>query len=367
MRQYQKDMIRRHLLASSGAMLFTLLFLVASLYEPDKVPLLPVLIAAGCYWLGQGILLYWVVSGRSRNYSDPAMTAVFMIWAVTFISLTFYCCHEYQMLALLGYLMVMPYGVFRLTWKGFLGVALFTMASYTTVMLLLHHQGQLIWQPLNEVLLSSAFFGSLLAYSVLGREVALLREAYREKNRELRRAMVRIEELAVTDELTGLHNRRYLLSSLEKRRALANREGLPFVLALIDIDHFKQINDQHGHCIGDQVLIELAELLRGAVREVDLTARYGGEEFVLMLSGLTLRTAEHALNRIRMVVMNQRFSEAALPLTVSVGVTQYYPGEEGDELINRADRFLYEAKRGGRNRVVTDPVGGGYSLTEISS
>ena len=184
----------------------------------------------------------------------------------------------------------------------------------------------------------------------------MLREAYRHKNRELRRAMVRIEELAITDELTGLYNRRYLLRTLEKQRALANREGLPFVLAFVDIDHFKQINDQHGHRIGDQVLVELAQLLRLSVREVDLAARYGGEEFVLLLSGMTLATAENALNRIRIAVMEEHFSESSLPLTVSVGVAQYHAGEEGDELLNRADRLLYEAKRAGRNRVRTETV-----------
>jgi diguanylate cyclase (GGDEF)-like protein len=146
------------------------------------------------------------------------------------------------------------------------------------------------------------------------------------------------------------------LRTLEKQRALANREGLPFVLAFVDIDHFKQINDQHGHRIGDQVLVELAQLLRLSVREVDLAARYGGEEFVLLLSGMTLATAENALNRIRIAVMEEHFSESSLPLTVSVGVAQYHAGEEGDELLNRADRLLYEAKRAGRNRVRTETV-----------
>ncbi|WP_430459746.1 GGDEF domain-containing protein [Thalassolituus sp. LLYu03] len=355
MKHFQQDILRRHGLASIGAALFSALFIVSALIRQDGHSITPLLTIIGVYWLGQLALLAWVMRGHSRGYQDPGMTPVFMCWAVLFISLALMCCQQYRTIALLGYMTVMPYGVFRLTWRGFLGVSLFTMAAYTSVMLaVLHNQG--FTRPAaEEAVLGAAFFASLVAYSFLGREVALLREAYRQKNRELRRAMGRIEELAVTDELTGLYNRRYLLRSLEKSRALANREGLPFVLAFVDLDHFKQINDQHGHRIGDQVLTELAQLLRLSVREVDLAARYGGEEFVLLLSGLTLAAAEHALNRIRSQVLEQRFSEEALPLTVSVGVTQYIPGEEGDELINRADRLLYEAKRCGRNRVVADP------------
>ncbi len=354
MGQLQKDMVRRHILASSGAVLFTLLFIASSLLAPDKAPPAAVVLSALCYWSGQALLLYWVASGRSRHYPDPGMTPVFMGWAVAFISLTFYFCHEYRTLVLLGYLMVMPYGVFRLTWRGFLGVALLAIASYTGVLLLLRHEGKLVWNLTYELLAGGAFFASMLAYSILGREVSLLRAAYRNKNHELRRALTRIEDLAATDELTGLYNRRHLLSHIDQQRALANREGMPFVLAFVDIDHFKQINDHHGHRVGDQVLAELAAVLRLSIREVDLAARYGGEEFVLLFSGLTLGTAGKVLDRIRMDVMEQRFSRSALPLTVSVGVAQYFPGEAADDLLNRADRLLYEAKRLGRNRVMLD-------------
>jgi len=356
MRQQQRDILRRHGLASSGALLFTLLFLAGFKLQGNPADALLLYSVMGVYWAGQAALLYWVGSGRSLNYHDPGLTTFFMVWAISFVSIILYLCSENRSVMMLGYLAVMPYGVFRLTWRGFLGVALFTMASYTLVMLLLHHQNAGHWLAGQEALLGAAFFISLLAYSFLGREVALLREAYRHKNRELRRAMVRIEELAITDELTGLYNRRYLLRTLEKQRALANREGLPFVLAFVDIDHFKQINDQHGHRIGDQVLVELAQLLRLSVREVDLAARYGGEEFVLLLSGMTLATAENALNRIRIAVMEEHFSESSLPLTVSVGVAQYHAGQDGDELLHRAERLLYEAKRAGRNRVRTETV-----------
>jgi len=356
MGRFHQDIVRRHCLASVGALLFSLLFIVHAVTH--STPYLPLLLAVlAFYWVGQAVLFFWIASGRSAAYSDPAMTSIVMTWTVVCLSVALYFCPDCRDLLLLGYLAVLPYGVFRLTWRGFLGLALFTMAAYTSIMLALHQQGKVPWDAGHESILAGAFLISLLGYVVLGREVGVLRNAYRSKNRQLREAMKRIEELAVRDELTGLYNRRFLLSSLDRRQALANREGLPFVLAFVDIDHFKQINDQHGHRIGDEVLEELAGLLSGSVREVDLVARYGGEEFVLLLSGLTLGSAEPALNRIRMAVMEKRFSEACLPLTVSVGVSQYHAGENSDTLINRADRLLYEAKRSGRNRVVTEAVG----------
>ncbi|MEE3190273.1 MAG: GGDEF domain-containing protein [Pseudomonadota bacterium] len=192
---------------------------------------------------------------------------------------------------------------------------------------------------------------SLLVYAFIGREFFILRKAYGEKNSELRRALARIEELAVTDELTGLNNRRYLLKTLEKQRALSIRQEIPFVVAFIDIDYFKRVNDEYGHRIGDQVLAELAHLLRVSVREIDLAARYGGEEFVLLLSGLNLEAASGVLERIRVSVENHRFSEVDLEQRVSIGGAEYHPDEASEDVLNRADRMLYEAKRLGRNQV----------------
>ena len=353
MERIQQDIVRRHWLASAGALMFSLLFLIQAL--TTAAAYLPALVSGiVLYWLGQGVMLYFIASGRTQSFTDPGITLLVMIWAVIFLSYTLLLCYDCRALVLLAYLMILPYGIFRLSWRGFLGIALLTMAGYTTVVLVLHHQNRLMLVAGYELIIGAAFLISLMSYSLLGREIGVLREAYRRKNRQLREAMGRIEELAVRDELTGLYNRRYLLSSLERRQALANREGLPFVLAFVDIDHFKQINDQHGHKVGDEVLVELARLLRDSVREVDLVARYGGEEFVLLLNGLTLETAGPALERLRKAVMKKSFSSAGLPLTVSAGVSQYHSGESSDELINRADRLLYDAKRGGRNRVVTE-------------
>jgi diguanylate cyclase (GGDEF)-like protein len=354
--QLHKDIIRRHGLATAGAMVFSLLFLVGYFLQLTQLTFSQLLLIYSSYWLVHLGMLYWVCTGRSARYKDPSLTIPTMLWSIIYTSVMLLFAKELRPVLMLAYLAVMPFGVFLLGWKGFLGICLFTMSCYTGVVLYLQHNSVGLWIPELEAILGITFLASIMAYTFIGREFSILRNAYKKKNRELRRAMVRIEELAVTDELTGLYNRRYLLRTLEKQRALANREGLPFVLAFVDIDHFKQINDHHGHRIGDQVLAELSLQLKMSIREVDLAARYGGEEFVLLLSGLALDDAGKVLDRIRVRVTEKGFSEANIPLTVSIGVAQYHAGEDGEELLNRADRLLYEAKRAGRNRVKMEPV-----------
>ena len=356
MGQLHKDITRRHGLATSGSIVFSLLFLLGYTLQLTQITATQLVTIFASYWSVHLLMLYWVVSGRSGRFNDPSLTIPFMLWSILFITVMLLFATELRPVLMLAYLAVMPFGVFGLTWKGYLGICLFTLSCYASVILYLQYGGGGLWIPELEAFLGITFLVCIMAYTIIGREVTVLRDAYRRKNRELRRAMVRIEELAITDELTGLYNRRYLLRTLEKQRALSNREGLPFVLAFVDIDHFKQINDHHGHRIGDQVLAELSLQLKMSIREIDLAARYGGEEFVLLLSGLSLEDAGCVLDRIRVRVTEKAFSEVNIPLTVSIGVAQYHANEDSEELLNRADRLLYEAKRAGRNRVKMEPV-----------
>ncbi|MBO9560725.1 MAG: PleD family two-component system response regulator [Caulobacter sp.] len=164
-------------------------------------------------------------------------------------------------------------------------------------------------------------------------------------------------ELAVTDQLTGLHNRRYMagqLDSLVKRAALG---GDPVSALLIDIDHFKKINDTFGHDVGDEVLREFALRLASNVRAVDLPCRYGGEEFTVIMPDTQLVDALRIAERIRMHVSGSPFHVAqgaeVLTVTISVGVSASSgPNDTPDTLMKRADEAVYEAKKSGRNAVV---------------
>jgi two-component system cell cycle response regulator len=164
-------------------------------------------------------------------------------------------------------------------------------------------------------------------------------------------------ELAVTDQLTGLHNRRYMSTQLSALVARAARGGEQVAVLMIDIDHFKKINDGYGHDVGDLVLREFAVRLASNVRAVDLPCRYGGEEFVVVMPGTGLADAQRIAERIRDHVGTSSFrvgpEDDHLSVTISIGVaTTARPDESPETLLKRADEALYEAKAAGRNRVI---------------
>ncbi len=178
-------------------------------------------------------------------------------------------------------------------------------------------------------------------------EVEEAQEALRRQNRLL-------EELSVTDGLTGAGNRKKLDSVLAERLALFRRHRRPFALVMLDLDHFKALNDTHGHLAGDRVLAEVAGILKASVRGVDHVGRYGGEEFAIVLVEATLEGALDTAERIREAVEKARIDldGRTLQVTASLGVTRSRPGDRRPEdLFSRADAALYEAKRAGRNRV----------------
>ena len=164
-------------------------------------------------------------------------------------------------------------------------------------------------------------------------------------------------EAAVTDQLTGLHNRRYMTGQLSALVARAAQGGEPVAAMLVDLDHFKKINDSFGHDVGDEVLREFAVRLATNVRVADLPVRYGGEEFVVIMPGASLEAAERTAERIRLHVSGAPIrvsgGREVLNVTISIGVAATKgSGDTPEALLKRADEALYEAKASGRNRVI---------------
>lgn len=207
--------------------------------------------------------------------------------------------------------------------------------------------------------------GRHLATVVVARDVTELHHRRSElagANQQLR-AQVRtidalraeLEELAVRDELTGLHNRRFLLAALREQITASLATGAPLSVVVLDLDHFKSVNDAHGHLVGDALLAAVARELASGLRESDCVARYGGEEFVVLLPGTMPGQAQ-----ARVQEWSRRCAAVGIPVphgeartTVSAGVAALGPGRETPEsLLKAADEALYAAKAGGRNRVV---------------
>ena len=181
-----------------------------------------------------------------------------------------------------------------------------------------------------------------------------LEQLVEERTAELKEANETISHLAATDELTKLFNRRYFNERLAVSISAARRHGYPLAITMIDLDHFKTVNDNFGHSEGDRILKDFAELLREMLRTEDVAARWGGEEFIIMLPHTARDAAAALAERIR--VAFEKCSDTARPVTLSAsfGVVDLQEEESADTFIRRADAALYRAKHEGRNRVVVE-------------
>ena len=226
------------------------------------------------------------------------------------------------------------------------------------------------WLPEASGLSLALTAAALLAYVLLvafmaySRSIRLheVRQQIRVSERALQRQLeenqilqAQLKDQAQRDALTGVFNRRYMVEALERELAQAQRQGLPLSLMLMDIDHFKRVNDTHGHQVGDEVLRGAAAMLTGHVRTGDVVCRYGGEEFLLLLPGMPEAQAVERAERCRRELSERAIlvGEAEVRVTLSIGVATFpVHGDSGDDLIECADRALYDAKRQGRDRVV---------------
>jgi diguanylate cyclase (GGDEF)-like protein len=186
-------------------------------------------------------------------------------------------------------------------------------------------------------------------------EFGIVTGMFNEMVKRLRQSQQELEQLATTDALTKLANRKHIMTCLNTHVEYFRRHATEFSILMIDIDHFKMINDTYGHLAGDAVLFQLAQIFRGVLRSIDIAGRYGGEEFLIILGQTDIRKAMPTAERIRQAVEQHHFTceDTELQITISTGVAGITKGDDTDNsLISRADSALYEAKAQGRNRVV---------------
>lgn len=201
-----------------------------------------------------------------------------------------------------------------------------------------------------------------LSYEATSREVALRTQIHlmaKQRMDQLRRANESLAQQSITDGLTGVYNRRFFDLTLDSESARSKRTGKPFSLLMLDLDHFKKINDTHGHAVGDKVLKTLSEALKDITRKTDTVCRYGGEEFALIMPGAATEHAWRMAERIRITAESLRGEDwpEDLSVTLSIGVCCAESSEalSPNQIIERADTALYRAKNNGRNRTEVSP------------
>lgn len=197
----------------------------------------------------------------------------------------------------------------------------------------------------------------LCLYGLMSVFLAIILELRRRQSAWLRLRLTdlnhELQNLSFSDPLTGIHNRRFFTEVLSRNLAMVRRGQQDFVLVVIDVDHFKRVNDLHGHNVGDEVLKTIAQRLSYTLRDTDIIARYGGEEFVILLPGIGIDPARHVAERIRNSVSETALPELSWAMTISIGLTQAIANDSVETVFKRADQALYQAKQEGRNRVVS--------------
>ena len=303
-------------------------------------------------------------SGLNLYWPDPSLTLPQMIVATFWVMLLMALAPKVRGILLLLYVVVFLFGVFRLRRGEYLGLTALVILGYGFVVLRDVYR-QLSGVPLPlEVLQFVVLSATLLWLAFFGSYVGKLRETVSRRNSELATALAKNRRLAVHDDLTGTYNRRHIMQVLEQEQLRAQRTGRGFCLCLMDLDHFKLINDRHGHLGGDDVLRQFAMLVLGEIRTLDRVGRddglaeenfgrFGGEEFLLVLPETGLDGAHVCIERIRRKVAATPFLVEGTPvgLTMSCGVTALRPGEDLRATLARADQALYQAKAAGRDRV----------------
>jgi diguanylate cyclase (GGDEF)-like protein len=202
-------------------------------------------------------------------------------------------------------------------------------------------------KPYNELELNARIYASL--------RTKALQDELQMKNSQLEELLGKVEYMAITDALTGLYNRRRSHDVLAKEFERSKRYGTPFSLIMFDIDHFKKVNDDYGHQVGDTVLREVSNIIVKSIRDIDTASRFGGEEFMVILPNTGRENAKVGAERMRVGIERHIFPELDRPITVSIGVAGLPDPaiENEDRLIRCADCALYRAKQNGRNRVET--------------
>lgn len=307
---------------------------------------------------GLVVMTAFIRSGETAHLRDPSLTIPQMVWTITSGAVAYVLAGDARGLIPSVLAMILFFGTFALTMAEVIGIGAFALLAFACA---IGVTSRFSASPFGY--LDTAY--ALMVLIVLSGCVALnlriqrIRVRLHEQRVALAEALQINRELASRDELTGLINRRAMqdLMGLEHRRSV--RSGRPMLLAQLDLDHFKRINDTHGHATGDRALQAFANTVRDSVRDTDVLARWGGEEFVLMLSDTQPEDARELLERIRRAVAAIAIPHATgtLHMTVSMGLALHLPGDTVEHTLERADQALYTAKALGRNRVGVAPAG----------
>jgi diguanylate cyclase (GGDEF)-like protein len=299
-----------------------------------------------------------VRSGITRNWPDPGLVAPQILWASGAMIISYAVAPVVRSVAFQTLCLIQVFGFLSLrpriaAWTGGLTTAMLVSAWIAMAVLGLGDA-----DPRAEALKVTASCFVLLLMTIQSRSFGLMRERAFHEKKSLAAAAEELRRITVRDGLTGLYNRAHMQERLQMEVQRAQLSGHHFSVALIDLDHFKSINDSHGHGVGDEVLVNFALQGSAVLRETDVIGRWGGEEFlVLMPETEEANQAQIALKRLRERLRSAQVSQTQPDLRVgfSCGVATWNTRDTIEQVIERADQALYRAKTSGRDRTELQP------------
>ncbi|MCK6424094.1 MAG: diguanylate cyclase [Burkholderiaceae bacterium] len=294
-----------------------------------------------------------IASGWSERFADPSLTVAQMAYAIGCCAWAYAVAGPLRGGLFLLLMVVMMFGMFALPLRRMLGVCAVSVLTMGLAMVWQVNQPQGGTPAAVEAGHLLMLLVTLPAVALLAARLRQMRKRLLRQKAELAEALARIQYLATRDALTGLVNRGHLGELLAREVQRQRRKGARLSVLLIDVDHFKQVNDRHGHACGDAVLRSLAERSLDCVRASDTLGRWGGEEFLLLMPDTGLEDARTGAERLRLHLAREAVQHQGLtvPVTMSGGLAELRDGESPEALLERADQALYRAKALGRNRV----------------
>ncbi|MBS0447516.1 MAG: diguanylate cyclase [Proteobacteria bacterium] len=309
-----------------------------------------------CLYVAVGMAVFYLLirSGWSQRTADPMLSEAQVVFGVVAVLWAYLMCGVWRSATLFPLMLILTFGAFVSSWRRLAALTVLALIGLAASIALLHggHPNAYDWRADIANLLMMAVV--LPTCSIVAARLSSLRARLHSQRDRLERALDEVQRLATEDELTGLQNRRRMQELLELEHSRSVRSGRTFCLAVIDLDHFGEINDEHGHAVGDQVLRLFAGEAKGAIRASDLLARWSDEAFVLLMPDTHAALARLGVERLRERTAATTIDAGAsrLALRFSAGVVEHLAGESVSDAIGRAERALASAKVQGRNRVV---------------
>lgn len=299
---------------------------------------------------GAAMLFYCAFrTGFNTRFAEPSLMLPQLL-SVLAVMLTVTYFERTAQIALAPFVLIaFSFAVLRLSTATLMVLALTSLSAYLGIVVMHGYASNYDYSFRADLLQWFVLALTLPGVVLIGKQIQNLRQLLTITSHQLEH----FEEKSVRDELTGLYNRRQIQAELEHAKLQADTCSTPFSICLIDIDHFKDINDTHGHLAGDTILKEFANVAVDSIRDTDVLGRYGGDEFIQILRDTDVKGAVMHAERLRVYAHFLDFQKILTHkhISLSIGVAQYRRGEKLTDLISRADSALYHAKQLGRNRV----------------